>query len=228
MTIHLGYEVGTKKQKSIGEFLVNETESNPLKWPDGWERTRIQDRKGNGGWKKTFKGYREGLIKEMGRMGVTEIMISYNIAPSDRMDCGVAVYFSKQINEDYSWQDALGLLTPAPTLAEIDSAYRKLAVKVHPDGPAPDVPVFQALTKHRDNARNWVKGTMRHEHEYVIACDRFSETRLNLAAIRLAIAALRQLDRVGVSSILERTFRGFKTALPAYAGKEAAGGTASS
>jgi hypothetical protein len=191
-------------------------ERPPLLWPEGWERTRIQDRKPRSGWKKSFKAYKESLAKEMQRMGVTEMMVSYNPSPSDRMDCGVAIYFSKAMHENFDWQDALGLLNPAPTLDQIDSAYRQLARKCHPDGPSPDVPLFHALTKHRDNARAWVLGTQKSEHEFVIACDRFNESRLNLAAIRLAIAALRQLDRVGVSSILERTFRGFKTALPEH------------
>ena len=200
---------------------MNIEKQSPLKWPDGWERTRIQDRKANGGWKKNFGFYESSLAKELGRMGAAEVLISFNPQPSDRQDCGVAVYFSKTMTEDYSWQDALGLMTPAPTLDEINGAFRNLAKKVHPDGPTPDIPMFQALSKHRDNAINWIKGTDRHEHEYVIPCDRFNETRLNLAAVVSAVQAFRRLERVGVPAILERTFRGFKTALPAYAGKEA-------
>jgi hypothetical protein len=198
--------------------MIEISEKSPLKWPEGWERTRIQDRKNQGAWKKSFRDYKASLVREMGRMGVGEMMLSFNPPPSDRMDCGVAVYFSKGKREDYSWQEALGLFTPAPTMDEINSAYRRLAQKVHPDGPTPDVPMFHELTKHRDNAIAWIRGTHKEEHEFVIACDRFSETRLNLAAIRLAISALRQLDRVGVSSILERSFKGFRVALTA--GKE--------
>jgi hypothetical protein len=192
------------------------TEKNPLKWPEGWERTRIQDRKAAGGWKRSFKDYKSSLVKELGRMGATEIMVSYNLAPDDRRDCGVAVWFSKTTNEDYSWQDALGLYTPLPSIDEINSAYRNLAKKVHPDGPTPDIPTFQTLTKHRDNAINWIKGTERHEHEYAIPCDRFNDTRLNLAALVSAVNAFRRLERVGAPAILERSFRGFKTALPAH------------
>lgn len=195
------------------------SEKNPLKWPDGWERTRIQDRQDRGGWKKTFKQYRDALAKEMGRMAVTETLVTFNLPGQDRMDCGVAVYFSKGQAQTFEWQDALGITTPAPTLEEIDAAYRKKAMQHHPDRGG-DIEIFKAMTKHRDHARAWVLGTERQEHEFVIACDRFSETRLNLAAIRLAIASLRTLERVGVSSILERTFRGFKTALPAHAGQE--------
>jgi len=200
------------------------TDKNPLKWPDGWERTRIQDREPRGGWKKTFKQYHDALAKEMGRMGVTEMLVTLNVPGQDRMDCGVAVYFSKGQAPSFEWQDALGITTPAPTLQEIDEAYRRKAMLHHPDRGG-DIEIFKAMTKHRDQARAWVLGTERQEHEYVIACDRFNETRLNLAAIRLAIASLRTLERVGVSSILERTFRGFKTALPAYAGQEVGNAT---
>lgn len=194
-------------------------EKNPLKWPEGLERTRIQDRKERGGWKKSFKHYRDTLAKEMGRMGVTEMLVTYNAPGLDRMDCGVAVYFSKGQAQTFEWQDALGIATPAPTLDEIDTAYKKKAMIHHPDRGG-DIDIFKAMTKHRDAARAWVLGTERQEHEYVMAVDRFTETRLNLAAIRLAIAALRTLDRVGVPSILERAFKGFKLALPQRAGQE--------
>jgi hypothetical protein len=195
--------------------VIEISEKSPLLWPEGWERNRIQDRKSAAAWKKSFIAYRTSLSKEMERMGVTEMMISYNPAPSDRMDCGVAVYFSKTKREDYSWQDALGLLTPAPTVDEINTAYRRRAQKVHPDGPNPDPEVFRELGRHRENALAWVRGTSKKEFEFVIACDRFNETRLNLAALRMAVAALRTLERVGASAVLERAFRGFRTALTA-------------
>ena len=152
-------------------------------------------------------------------MGVTEVLVSWSGAAMERLDPGVAVYFSKNLKADYSWQAALGLDTPAPTLDDIDAAYRKKAMEHHPDRGG-DVEVFRQLTKHRDQARAWIMGTHQQEHEYSIACDKFNEARLNIAALRLAIAAFRQLERVGVPSILERTFRGFRTALPANASQE--------
>ncbi len=188
-------------------------EKVPLKWPEGWERTLIGNRKPQSAWKKKFPEYKVSLIKELARMGVTEVLISWSGSATERLDPGVAVYFSKDLKPDYSWQGALGLETPAPTLEEIDSAYRKKALEHHPDRGG-DIEVFRQLTKHRDQARAWVLGTHQQEHEYSIACDKFTEARLNLAALRLAIAAFRSLERVGVPSILERTFRGFRTALP--------------
>lgn len=200
---------------------MNVEKQNPLRWPDGWPRTRIQDRKSSGGWKKSFSFYQDAIVKELGRMGAADVLISFNLSPSDRQDCGVAVYFSKTMTEDYTWQEALGLNSPAPTVDEINSAYRNLAKRVHPDGPTPDIVAFQTLSKHRDNAINWVRGTDRHEHEYVIPCDRFNEVRLNLAALVGVVKAFRVLDKAGVPGILERTFKGLKTALPAYAEKGA-------
>lgn len=194
-------------------------QSSPLKWPAGWERTRIEARKSQSAWKKTTFAYIDALTKELGRMGVTECLISFNKDDKARLDPGVAVYFSKHTKADFSWQAALGLDTPAPTLDEIDTAYKRKAMEHHPDRGG-DVEIFRQLTKHRDRARAWVVGTHDSEHEFVIPCDRFNEVRLNVAAVRLAIAAFRQLDRVGVPSILERTFRGFRTALPAQASKE--------
>jgi hypothetical protein len=34
-------------------------------------------------------------------------------------DVGVAVYFSRQLKEDFSWQDALGITDPYPTEEQI-------------------------------------------------------------------------------------------------------------
>lgn len=190
------------------------SEEHPLKWPTGWERTRIPDRKAQGGWKRNLRDSREALDKELERMKAVEALVTYNTAPNDRLDPGVSVYFSLRLKVDYSWQQALGLDTPVPTIAEIDDAFRKKALQHHPDRGG-DMETFQRLTKHRDSAKAWVMGTQHAEHEYVIPCDRFDEVRLNLNAVRLAIAAMRQLDRVGVPGMLERSFRGMRAQLPA-------------
>src|SRR5205823_11823728 len=102
--------------------------SSPLKWPDGYGRTRISDRKLRPSWKKTLKEYQGEVAKELGRMGVEDVLFSFNQSPADRMDCGVAVYFSKVRTDDYTWQEALELTTPAPTLEEIDAAFRRKAM----------------------------------------------------------------------------------------------------
>jgi hypothetical protein len=188
-------------------------EEAKLRWPDGWERTRIQDRKGNPAWKKPRGVYKEMLIRELARMGVTSMLITQS--NNERLDSGVAVWFSRK-KVDYSWQAMLGLDTPAPTLQEIDDAYRAKAKQYHPDSGenGGDIEIFKSLGDARKQARNWVLGTHEDAHGYAVACDRFTEARLNMAALRLAFAAFRQLDRVGVPAILERTLeRTFKQAL---------------
>jgi len=176
-------------------------ETQPLKWPDGWMRTRIQDRKSQSQWKRPQKFYLEALWKELERLGVTTTILSSN--GQDTRDPGVAVYFSRK-KEDYSWQDALGLQGIVPTLDQIDSAYRQKALQYHPDRPGGDVKMFAALTEHRDRAKDWVLGKHRTDHDHVIACDVFAEVRLNIAAIKMTLQALRTIERCGASSVLDR------------------------
>lgn len=196
------------------------TEENPLRWPDGWERTRIQDRRPQSAWKKSALGYRDALIRELQLMGATSILITRST--NERLDPGVAVWFSLK-KEDLSWQDGLGIFNPAPTLDEIDEAYRARAMKHHPDREGGDIEIFKKLGDYRKAARAWVLGTHDARHEYVVPCDRFSEVRLNLAALRKAFAAFRSLEQVGVPAILERTLdRAFKSALPMNASEEVA------
>jgi hypothetical protein len=47
----------------------------------------------------------------------------------------------------------------------------------------------------------------------VISVDAFKEQRWNLNAIRLTIAAMRQIERCGSPMMMERAFRGFNKAL---------------
>lgn len=162
------------------------------------------------------------LAVELQRMDATEVLITYHQDSRAHQDVGVAVYFSRGASDKFGWQDALEIENPAPTIAEIDAAFRKKAMPHHPDKVAQnpgsgDPEIFIQLQKHRAAAIAWIRGEHTKEHELVIACDKFKEQRWNIAAIRLAIHAFRQLDRVGIPNILERTFRGLRTALPAHA-----------
>jgi hypothetical protein len=174
-------------------------------------------------WKKSASFYRDRLLTELSRMGSPSAVISSNVPLNLRggletrglepLDVGVAVYFARQVKEDFAWQDALSLHDPAPTEQQVTDAYRRLAQIHHPDRGG-DMAMFQALTKHRDNALRWVTRRTNQQFDYVIACDQFKEVRLNMAAIYLTIKAIRQIERCGTSTLLERAFKGF-AALPA-------------
>src|SRR5437899_681746 len=94
-------------------------EAHPLSWPAGWARTRVQDRKAMGSWKRTANQYREALLLELSRIECPSAVISSNVPLTERggleargvepLDVGVAVYFSRKRKEDFAWQDALDL-----------------------------------------------------------------------------------------------------------------------
>lgn len=175
-------------------------------------------------WKRTANDYREELAKELDRIKAPVAVISTNVPLNVRgqmtkglepRDVGVAIYFSKPMKEDFRWQDALDIREPAPTEETINAAYRRLAAQHHPDRGG-DVEIFRALTQHRDNAIRWATRSTA-SPDLVIACDLFREVRLNLAAISFTLKAIRQIERCGTSSLLERSFKGFM-ALAADAG----------
>lgn len=208
--------------------MSEKKEAYPLSWPTDWPRTRPQDRRLMASWKKNANFYRDALADELDRMKSPFSVISSNVPLNVRglmtvgvepLDVGVAVYFSRQAREDFSWQDALGIHDPAPTEEQVTAAYRKLAQHYHPDRGG-DVAMFQSITKHRDNALRWINRQTDQRFEHVIACDQFREVRLNMAAIVMTLRAIRQIERCGASSLLERAFRGF-AALPAQASASA-------
>jgi hypothetical protein len=191
-------------------------EETKLKWPDGLGRTPIKGRTKQSSWKKTRGQYRDMLVKELEMMDVTSILITSS--SNDRLDPGVAVWWSAQ-NEDSSWQQILGLENPAPTIAEIDSAFKERARKCHPDAPdGGDPTLFKKLNEARIQAKAWIAGTHDHRHEYVMAIDQYEESRLNLSALRLAFSYIRGLERVGAPAILTQTLGAFRAKLVASTG----------
>lgn len=186
-------------------------ETHPLKWPDGLERTRIKERIGAARWRENWADTRVRLATELVRMGATSILITN--AEDQRLDPGVSVWFSR-IKEDFSWQQGLGLDNPAPTLAEIDSAFRTRAQRVHPDTPGGGDPAaFKQINEWRQQARAWITGTHAHAHEYVMAIDQYDEPRLNLKAIQMAFLYIRRLEDVGAPGILSQTLGAFRAKL---------------
>jgi hypothetical protein len=197
-------------------------EAYPLAWPDGWRRTRLNDLKPRGAWKQTRLEYKKALEDELRRMGAKSVVITCNITPetfasskAEPRDVGVAVYFSKPpADDDFSWQEILEIDKPDPTVAEIDQAFVKLSKVYHTDNLSTgDLEMFKKINEARKRAKAWVTGDYGREHEHVIACDKYNKVVLNIAAIRVAIAALRRIEECGASGILERAFKGF-SALP--------------
>ena len=178
-----------------------------------------------GTWKRTANQYRDALSNEMKRMEAPSFVISSNVPITARgsmtpgvepLDVGVAISFSRKVKEDFSWQDALDIHDPAPTVEQVQAAFKRLAQKYHPDAGG-DLAMFQSVAKHRDNALRWINRKTNQNFDYVIACDQFKEVRLNMAAVVMTIKAIRQIERCGTSSLLERAFKGF-SALPENAG----------
>lgn len=189
-------------------------ERYPLAWPEGWPRTRIQDREIRTSWKKTERQFFELLETELARFNV----ISAKLTRKDPRDISgpsdpsVAIWFSRRHVDDFFWQDALGIQDPAPTADKIESAYRRLAMQHHPDRGG-DIETFHALTIHKKNALAYINRHTGAAPEFSIACDQFKESRWNIAAIRNTVRSLRQMERDGTSKLLERTMKGF-AALP--------------
>ena len=168
-------------------------------------------------WKRSANQYREALKKELDRMESPSFVISSNVPVSQRdtmtpgiepLDVGVAVYFARKFKEDFSWQDALGIHDPAPSESQVQAAFRRLAEIHHPDKGG-DLAMFQSAVKHRDNAMRWINRKTNQRFDTVIACDGFREVRLNMCAIVGTLKAIRQIERCGTSSLLERAFKGF-------------------
>lgn len=212
-------------------MTTDKKEAFPLSWPEGWPRVRPQDQRGNAGWKRTATQYRDALATELERMKAPTSVISSNVPLNLRgalttggvepRDVGVAVYFSRKVKETFDWQDVLGIRDPiAVTETQIQEAFKRLAVIYHPDRGG-DQAMFQKVTSARDRALRWLRRESDQNFPYVIACDQFNQVRLNMCAIVLTLKAIRQMERCGTSSLMERAFKGF-SALPAYVGAEAA------
>jgi hypothetical protein len=190
-------------------------EAYPLSWPEGWPRTRIQDRESRGAWKKTERQSIDALEAELLRFGAIAPVITrrdpqdFRTAP----DPSIAVWFSRRKEEeDFSWQNALVIENPAPTVEEIETAFKRKAMPYHPDKGG-DIETWHALNKHKQNALAYVNQMSGKSRDFCIPCDNFKEAKWNIVAIRMTVASLRQMERDGTSGLLERAMKGF-AALP--------------
>lgn len=141
-------------------------------------------------------------------MGSEQFMLTMN--PAGSRDPGVAVWFTRKKEEDFSWRDTLEITTAYPTLDDVNAAYRRLAAKYHTDKDSGELEIFLKITKARAAATDWVNRREGNALDYGIGADKFKEQRLNVAALANSIRHLRGLDRCGTSAIMEKTFEGFK------------------
>jgi hypothetical protein len=120
-----------------GEIMSQEfgQESSPLQWPQGWPRTRLQDREAKAAWKKTYTESLAGVVRELKRLGATACLITRNDRSSE--DQGVAVYFSLKPIDNYGWQEALGFIGEVPTREQIERAYKERIARFTPTAPLP-------------------------------------------------------------------------------------------
>lgn len=107
--------------------MAEKKEAYPLSWPEDWPRTRPQDQRAMGGWKRTANQYRDALATELERMGSPSAVISSNVPMNLRgsmthgvepRDVGVAVYFSRKMKEDFTWQEVLGVRDQSSLLCQ--------------------------------------------------------------------------------------------------------------
>lgn len=190
-------------------------ETYPLQWPSDLPRTMIGDRENRKGWKKTERQSIESLENELRLFAAIAPFISRKDPQDIRSapDPSIAVHFSRKKEDDYSWQGALGISNPAPTVAEINGAFRRLAAKYHTDRGG-DLETYLALDKHKQNALAFCNRMSGQSPEYSIGCDKFKEVRWNILAIAHTIWSFRRMERDGTSRMVERSMSGFKTALP--------------
>lgn len=193
-------------------------ESYPLLWPEGQTRTRINDRVSRGAWKLTNTQYKKRLEQELQRMKVRNVVITSNVQEGFRgepRDPSVAVYFTRPPNEDdFSWQETLGINNPDPKLDEIELRFKTLMKQFHTDNPdRGNLEMSVRLNEARKRATQFVTGEYGRENQLCIASDKYKEVRLNIAAVATAISYLRRLEDVGVSGILDRAFAGFRAEL---------------
>lgn len=187
-------------------------EETPLRWPKDYPRTLIDNRKSNAAWKKPFSHYRDEVSRELARMGVASATISRN--ESEMRDPGVAIWFSMKAAENFDWQMGLGIDNPVPTLDEIDTAYKAMALKHHPDRGG-DVELFKKAQAYREQAKAYVMGAATLQQDNCLPFDQFKETKMNLAAALAALRHFRGLERLGMPSIVARVMsHAFKAALP--------------
>jgi hypothetical protein len=178
----------------------------------------LRDRRQRGAWKDTLLQSANKLRAELKKSKAMSFVISCNIPPSgekfmdvpDPGDTGVAIWFSRERPDDYSWQETLKINSPSPSEDEIRDAFKRLAGKYHPDNfHTADINIYRRYDEAKNRALDFISRKTGANYQQVIPCDTFEEVRWNIRALQMALGYLRGLENCGVSAILERAFEGF-------------------
>lgn len=197
-------------------------EAYPLTWPEGWPRTLLRDRRDRKAWKDTLLQSANRLRRELHKTKVLSFVISCNIPPSGNSfvdvpappDTGVAIWFSRERPDDYSWQETLHINSPAPSEREIMDAFKSLAGPYHPDKPTRDINIYMRYDEAKKRALDFINRKTGANYQQCLPCDVFDEVRLNMRALQMSLNYLRGMENCGGSAILERAFEGFVAAIP--------------
>lgn len=182
----------------------------PLRWPEGQKRTRINSRDKRGQWKKPLSHYLNELQSELVKIKAVGVVITGDVE-AQKIDPGVAVYFSLPPAEaSGDWQEILGIDNPKPSEPEIDARVKELRTRFHPEKQGTgNLDMYLKVGDAALQAKAWATGNFGKKHERAIACDRYNEVRLNVKAIQVTIAALRRVEEAGAPGFLDRAFAGF-------------------
>lgn len=201
-------------------------EKNPLKWPDNFGRTLIEERINQKAWKKQLSVYVKAVVHELELLGANSVMITYNERTQDaEKDPGVAVWYSRQRSKDTSWQRVLRVDNPNPTREEIDKAFKRRVVeeKCHPDqiagGSRGDAKVYIKLDEAWRNAKAYLDGDNPYDLKNCLPMDRYIDVRQNMAGAKLYLEHLRAMYRLGNPFVVENMMeQGLRAALTAGEG----------
>lgn len=200
-------------------------ERHPLRWPENYGRTLIDDRIDQKAWKKQTSFYVKQVAHELELLGAATITVTYNEGDAIKRDPGVAIWFSRQRSKDTSWQRTLQIDNPSPTRQEIDKAFKRLVMeyKCHPDqiaaGSGGDTKMYVKLDEAWRTAKAYVEGDNPYDLKNCLPMDRYVTVHQNMAGAKLYLSHLRALYRLGNPSVVESMMdRGLQATLTAGSG----------
>jgi hypothetical protein len=199
----------------------------PLKWPNNFGRTLIEERLNQKAWKKQLSVYVKTVGHELELLGARTVLITYNERALDaERDPGVAIWYSRQRSKDTSWQRVLRLDNPNPTREQIDKAFktRVMEERCHPDliagGSGGDAKMYIKLDEAWRNAKAYIEGDNPYDLKNCLPMDRYVDVRQNMAGAKLYLEHLRAMYRLGNPFVVESMMdRGLHAALTSGSGE---------